>query len=49
MRGRRVPRDEPEIVHGTVTVSGGGSIQIIGHASVEYPPDDEVLAFLGMV
>lgn len=43
------PSEQPEVVHTRIHISGGGQIKIIGHKSVEYPPDDEVLQFLGMV
>lgn len=43
------PRAKPEIAHGSVHVTGEGSILVIGHKEIEWPPDDEVLQFLGMI
>lgn len=48
---RRRPQVEPvpEVFHGEVVVTGGGHVFVTGHKDVEYPMDEEVLAFLGMV
>lgn len=33
----------------SILVSGGGAVYVTGHKAVEYPPDDELVQFLGMI
>jgi len=44
------PREEPELfVGGVEIVSASGSIFVLGHKAVEYPPDEDIITFLGMI
>ncbi len=37
-----------EVFHAKIVVSGGGEVFVSGRASVEYPPNEEIIVFLGM-